>query len=250
MREGPTVPTNGAVSGKGEAYPETVAVYGDSLALQAEPYFRRLMSAQDAVNITYYSSYGGTAPCDWLPKMRAMAATTRLEAVVLEFSGNAQTGCMAGVGYYTPAYYAKYRADTMAALAIWLPTGARVFLIGAPVTRVQQARIPKWNTLNLQYQQIASADPQHVTYVDAGLAVESVDGSYTRTLPCIIGEPCTGPVVKGIPSNVVRSPDGVHFCPVTVAGAPCPVYSSGAFRFAAAMVDALAIPVSMPSAQG
>ena len=94
----------------------------------------------------------------------------------------------------------------------------------------------------MQYAQIAAADPEHVTYVDAGAAVEGPGGTFARTLPCLIGEPCTGPVVGGVPSNVVRSPDGVHFCPVTVVRVSCPVYSSGAFRFADAMVRGLVAP--------
>ena len=77
-----------------------------------------------------------------------------------------------------------------------------------------------------------------MTYVDAGASVEGPGGVYTQTLPCFIGEPCTGPVVEGVPSNVVRSADGVHFCPVAEVDDRCPVYSSGAFRFAGAMVHA------------
>jgi hypothetical protein len=224
-------------------YPARVAVYGDSLSTQAEPYFKLLMASEDASNTTFYSSLGGTAVCDWLPRMRTMARTARLEAVLLEFSGNATTPCMSGVGSYTPAYYAKYKADTMAAIALWVPTGAHVFLIGAPVTREQQDAVPHWDALNLQYAQIAAADPQHVTYVAAGAAVEGPGGTYAQTLPCFIGEPCTGPVVHGVPSNVIRSPDGVHFCPLERLSTPCPVYSSGAFRFADAMVHGLATPV-------
>jgi len=222
-----------------KSYPARVALYGDSLALQAEPYFKRLMAAEDTSNTTYYSSHGGTALCDWLATMRKMAKTTHYQAVMLEFSGNALTRCMAHVGFYTPAYYAEYRADTMEAIAIWVPTGAHVFLIGAPVTREQQKSVPHWNALNLHYAQIAAADPQHVTFVDAGAAVESPDGTYAQTLPCYIGEPCTGPVVNGVPSNIVRSADGVHFCPVAERRESCPVYSAGAFRFAAAMVHGL-----------
>jgi hypothetical protein len=61
-------------------------------------------------------------------------------------------------------------------------------------------------------------------------------GQYTDSLPCLPNEPCTGPVIHGVRTNRVRAPDGVHFCPVTVLGrAPCPVWSSGAFRFGAAM---------------
>jgi len=220
-------------------YPARVAVYGDSLSQQAQPYFRRLMAAEDTSNTTYYSSHGGTALCDWLGRMRTMAKTTHFEAVMLEFSGNALTRCMAKVRYYTPAYYAKYRADTMAAIGIWVPTGAHVFLVGAPVTRKQQESVPDWDALNRQYAQIAAADPRHVTFVDAGLAVEGPGGTYTRTLPCYIGEPCTGPVVDGVRSNIVRSADGVHFCPVAEVRESCRAYAAGAFRFAAAMVHGL-----------
>ena len=224
-------------------YPARVAVFGDSLAKQAEPYFLRLMAAADTSNTTSYSAHGGTAICDWLARMRKMRATAHYDAVVLEFSGNALTACMAGIGYNTPAYYAKYRADTLAAIAIWVPAGAHVFLVGTPVTRAQQAFDPNWDALDLQYAQIAAADPAHVTYFDAGTAVEGPGGTFVQTLPCLYGERCTGPVVGGVPSNVVRSTDGVHFCPVAAPGDVCPIYSSGAFRFADAMVDGLMSPV-------
>ncbi len=124
-----------------ESYPASVAVYGDSLAMQARPYFKLLMAAADQSSTTYYSSFVGTAICDWLPRMRQLAVTTHFEAVVLEFSGNALTPCMAGIADYTPAYYAKYRADTMTAISIWVPTVAHVFLVGSPLTRAQQASL-------------------------------------------------------------------------------------------------------------
>ena len=96
------------------------------------------------------------------------------------------------------------------------------------------------------YQEIAAADPAHVTYVDAGTAVELPGHTYTDTLPCLEHESCTGPVVDGVHSNVVRSADGGHFCPTEkvndsgVIGG-CPVYSSGAYRYANAMVNALTV---------
>jgi hypothetical protein len=68
-----------------------------------------------------------------------------------------------------------------------------------------------------------------------------------QTLPCLAVEPCIGPVIDGVPSNDVRAPDGAHFCPVesgdqngVING--CPIYSSGAFRYANAMVEPLARP--------
>jgi hypothetical protein len=184
-------PTTNVPTG-GLAYPATVAIYGDSLSTQAEPYFKLLMRAEDASNTTYYSSYGGTAICDWLRTMRSKAARNHLQAVVLEFSGNAGTPCMAGIGYYTPVHYAKYRADTLAAIAIWVATGAHVFLVGAPVTLQQQESVPNWSAPNSQYAQIAAADPEQVTYIDAGATVEGPGGTYAQTFPCFIGEPAPG----------------------------------------------------------
>ena len=172
--------------------------------------------------------------------MRRMATTAHFEAVMLEFSGNALTRCMAHVGYYTPAYYAKYRADTMAAIAIWVPTGAHVFLIGAPVTREQQESVPHWDALNLHYAQIAAADPQHVTYrrrrrgrrgpgrdlrADVALFHRRAVHRARWSTACR-------------PTSSVLA-DGVHFCPVAEVRESCPVYSAGAFRFAAAMVHGL-----------
>ena len=123
-----------------------------------------------------------------------------------------------------------------------------MFLVGAPVTREHQKSDPHPDALDFQYKAIAAADPQHVTFVDAGAAVEEPDGTYAQTLPCFIGEPCTGPVVGGVRSNVVRSADGADFCPVTLVRQACPVYSSGAFRFADAMVHGLATSVGSGTA--
>jgi hypothetical protein len=178
--------------------------------------------------------------------MHEVEASHHPVAVELQFSGNALTPCMEGFAA-GQAYFDKYRSDTEAAIKIFVPAGAHVYLIGAPITKSQQSD-PNWDRLNRQYADIAASDPLHVTYVDAGAAVEGPDHTYTQTLPCLPIEPCTGPVVDGLPSNIVRSPDGSHFCPVKSANqegeiASCRTYSSGAFRYAFAMVGALAIPL-------
>jgi hypothetical protein len=95
------------------------------------------------------------------------------------------------------------------------------------------------------YQSLA-ADNIGVTYDDAGQALLA-NGQFTFTLPCLAAEPCTGP--SG--TNVVRAPDGIHFCPdgnTTLTGyfEQCDVYSSGAFRFAAAMLPPALSPPSLP----
>ena len=58
-----------------------------------------------------------------------------------------------------------------------------------------------------------AAHEANVRYVDAGAAVLD-DGRWTETLSCLPGEPCAGgtdPLGRSV--NVVRAPDGVHFCP-------------------------------------
>jgi len=233
--------TSGPASATTTTYPASVAVFGDSLAAESQTYFTNLVKAADESVTTFYSSKGGSATCDWLGEMKTLASTHHLEAVELVFSGNAFTPCMGDVGYYNPAWLAKYRTYTLDAIDIWVPTGAHVYLIGTPITRNEQESVPNWDELNLLYAQLAAADPDHVSYVDAGAAVEGPNQTFAQTLPCLPVEPCTGPVVGGVHSNVVRSPDGVHFCPVQGDDhGACPVYASGAFRFANAMVEALA----------
>ena len=147
-----------------------MALFGDSLAWEAQPYYAKLLEAAKESARTY--NHGGTAICDWFSRMREVESKYHPEAVELEFSGNNLTPCMSGYQAYSTAFYEKYRADTLKAIGIFVPAGAHVYLIGAPITRQQQQSVPGWQRLNLQYKQIADADPGHVTYVDAGTAVE------------------------------------------------------------------------------
>jgi hypothetical protein len=233
--------TASTVPGGGQYKPQ-IALFGDSLSWEAQPYYTSLIHSTGETALTY-DSVGGTAICDWLQRMREVEATYHPHAVQLQFSGNALTPCMKAYPDSSQAYYDKYRADTQAAIDIFVPGGTRMFLIGAPISRARQSD-PNWDRLNRQYAEMAAGDPQHVTYVDAGTAVEGPGHTYVETLPCLAVEPCLGAVVGGVPSNTVRSPDGVHFCPATTGNEEgviggCTVYSSGAFRYAHAMVEAL-----------
>jgi hypothetical protein len=228
-----------------KTYPPQIALFGDSLAWEAQPYFDKLVevTGQSVLN---YQSAGGTAVCDWFDEMHVVADDYEPKAVELEFSGNALTPCMAGFVPGTDAYYAKYRDDLETAAAIFAPTGARLYLVSAPINRGQAESDPHWDRLNQLYAAVAAALPSHVTFVDAGRAVEGPDHTYTDTLPCLPVEPCDGPIVEGVAMNVVRAPDGGHFCPVHSANEDgviegCPVYSSGAFRYAYAMFSGIGV---------
>ena len=124
-----------------------------------------------------------------------------------------------------------------AAIDILVRHDVKVVLIGAPLDAWPNlsANVTYINTI---YEELAAANRRGgVTYSDAGQSVLA-DGRFTWRLACLPHEPCTGP--SG--SNTVRSPDGVHFCPtgITTLDSPynlCNVYSSGAYRFATAMLD-------------
>jgi len=90
-------------------------------------------------------------------------------------------------------------------------------------------------TLNAMYAEFAAAPG--VSFVDAGIAVETDQGAFVAQMPCLPGEP-TCDANGMVP---VRSADGVHFCPSGFA-TPCPTHSSGAFRFAAAIAPAAQRP--------
>ena len=231
----PTSPT--AASGN---RPVKIGLFGDSLAVQAEPYFNFLVEAGGKATVRDFA-YGGTAACDWLSKMRKYARTGHPWAVVFEFVGNTFTSCMKGCRFGSPAAVTLYCTAISTAISVFLGLGTHVFLIGTPITRFEStAHDSDWNALNLAFASLAAKHPSRVTDVDAGRAVEGPGHSFVSTLPCLFFEACTGPTVAGVRTNVVRSPDGVHFCPDQIGNAVgvvpgCDSYSSGAFRFAVAM---------------
>ncbi len=213
--------------------PPRIALYGDSLGMEAGMDFMSLAHAAGASALV--RTYGGLAVCDFLASMASDAASWQPTAVVLEFSGDNFTPCMEGDPIGSPQYYAKYRSDLQQAIDIFRAYGSEVFLTGLPYDGLAELN-QNVASLNQLYLSVATANAG-VTYVDAGQAVMA-NGAFTWTLPCLATEPCTGPAG----TNVVRSPDGVHFCPTgntTIQGyfAACNVYSSGAFRFARAMLD-------------
>ncbi len=212
--------------------PARIALYGDSLASEAEGVFAIALAGRPGFEVRTHT-FGGTAICDWLDEMRAEAVEWRPHAVVVEFSGNALTPCMADVD---PDL--QYQTDADEVLRIFDDIGAIVYLAGAPISR-SAAENGEPAAMNALYRRLASS-VDHARYINAGAAVLD-NGRYTDNLPCLPDEPCTGGVnPAGVAVNVVRAPDGGHFCP----GSPdatngvtsgCPVWSSGAYRYSLAM---------------
>jgi hypothetical protein len=219
-----------------------VALYGDSLSSQAHEFFVHAIRRAGITRVSTHT-YGGTAICDWLSQMRSDAASLHPDAVVVQFSGNDLTACMRGTDgeqLQGAAYFDKYEADASQVLKIFAPDHTLVFFAGSPVSRSeQQTHNVGLLRLNAMYREISQFSA-YGRYIDAGASV-LLDGHWTRTLPCLPNEPCTGGRdANGTPINVVRAPDGGHFCPsgphpVRGVTARCQVWSSGAWRFGNAM---------------
>lgn len=218
---------------------ETVVLYGDSLAREAEEFFRARLDRAGVGNVQT-RTFGGTAICDWFDWMLRDAADLRPDVVVVEFSGNALTPCMKGAdgtALDRNAWHEKYVADAREVLRIFSGTDTEVYFVGAPRNHAAELRNdPDIDWFNSMYEALATS-AQNASYLDAGATVLS-NGRWTETLPCLLIEPCTGP--GG--TNVVRAPDGGHFCPgaadaVSGVTAVCSVWSSGAFRYGTAIAE-------------
>ncbi len=235
-----------------------VVLYGDSLAWEAQDAFVQALADRSGLTVVV-RTFGGTAICDWLDEMADDATTLAPGAVVVEFSGNAMTPCMhdsTGQPLTGTAFAERYAADAEKVIATFAPIGAQVVFAGAPISRsAEESGDFNGGRLNALYAQMGRIHDD-VRYVDAGAAVLE-SGHWTATLPCLPVEPCTGGFdAAGHGVNVVRAPDGAHFCPASadaVRGVTgeCPVWSSGAFRYGNALahpvIESLDVPRSTPS---
>jgi hypothetical protein len=221
-----------ALTSCGSDHPTRVLVIGDSLVSQASRSLRRDLEARHyKVDI---EALAGTATCDWFANAKKAVDGFHPDIVAMSFSGNAIGPCMKrrdGSPLSDAEYRAKYRADTERMLHMF-GNSIPVYLVGAPVSGTGDDRVFEI------YQQLTSR-ASNVHFVDGGKYV-TPQHRYVRMLPCLRGEPCTGPVVNGVHYNVVRAPDRAHFCPVAQdPRLQCPVWSSGAYRFALAIAQAV-----------
>jgi hypothetical protein len=224
--------------------PVKVILYGDSLAWEAQDSFRAALATRGISDVTT-KTLGGTAICDWLPQMRHDRAVLQPDAVVVEFSGNALTPCMKGdmgAPLSGEAYFEKYADDAQQVLDIFGSAGTTVYFAGSPISlTAERAHDPRSGRLNQLYALLVANYPNS-RYIDAGASVTD-HGHWTKTLPCLPKEPCSGDRdPSGRLVNIVRAPDGTHFCPTAAAAVrgvtdKCRVWSSGAYRYGTTMAS-------------
>lgn len=207
----------------------TVVLLGDSLMWETSPYLVQLLGGRQVLD----RSFGGTAPCDGLFIDPPVDAST---LVVVSFIGNSFTPCMTdanGELLGGDALVEKYRVDLDTLVARFLAGGASVLLLGQPTRADHVDKAEQAEAINAYYRFLAEQPGVH--FVDAGAAVENSDGSFATSLPCLPDEPECGPDGR----NPVRTGDLLHFCPTGAEFTGCDVYSSGAYRYALAIVAAI-----------
>jgi hypothetical protein len=221
-------------TGCGSDGPPKVAVVGDSLVVQSTTYLTQQLRDRDVE--PKVAGLSGSATCDLFGPIEELRDDFDPDVVAVSFSGNALGSCMRhadGSALSDAEYVDKYRKDTEHVIEMF-DDDTPVYLVGAPVSGTPDERVARI------YHELAAKRDDNVHYVDGG-KYAAPHHTFAKTLPCMRGEPeCTGPVIGGVRNNVVRAPDDAHFCPVDKAtDEPCPVYSSGAYRFARAITEAV-----------
>lgn len=221
-----------------------VAYYGDSLAASAQEWVGTFLTQGGRLQFLP-GTFPGSALCDWTPRFDEDQAAHDLWAVVLFFTNNTFSPCMKnddGSDLTEQEALQKFGEDLQAAIDRFTGEGATVYLPTIPVSRGELVLgINPSEQLNGLFAELADGRDD-VVLVEAGRAVLDENGNYTETLPCLPTEPCTGGVDEnGVGVNVVREPDGVHFCSggygpdVPIETNTCPTWSSGAFRYGGAL---------------
>jgi len=226
-----------------------IIYYGDSLAAEAAPYLQSQLTQSGRATMVN-RTYPGSSPCDWKPAVNLDLSRGMPQAVIIETFGNNISSCQLVGGKRIPSgsaqYWNMYKKDLTLLMnrfssktKIWLvaPPAAKNDLSGSGSAKSSHKRSMMYlmNTL--------AAARQNTWALDAGAAVEGPGGTYSPYLACLPLEACLGSGVwEGL--NRVRALDGLHFCPTIISATidqlrHCPVYASGAYRFATAQ----AIPI-------
>ena len=161
--------------------PPSIIVYGDSLTSQSSSYIGYFLAQQRPGWNRYFRSYGGTAICDYLDEMNA-DGNLNAKVVVIQFSGNDMSPCMAGSPAESAAWFARYRTDASYAANLWKARGARVLFVGNPRGVCAQPPHP----LDDVYRQVAAQYGMRFTDAPAlALTVELQPAEGAPTAPPI-----------------------------------------------------------------
>ncbi len=229
--------------------PKVALFIGDSIMYEVRAPVRAEMAARDWTAIV--AGRPGIALCDLTDEFRARIQHDRPALVVVETQGDLFSRCMATdqpgvpVGLGSAPYFRRYRAAMELFVSVAREHHARVVFV-APLPVPQPTTNASFLRLRDLERRVAARNPQ-VTVTDAPRDAVTLAGTFTDTLPCLPGEQ-SRPACTGGRIRVREALQGLHLCPTpyftaqqTVRG--CPTYSSGAVRYARALVDSV-VPAS------
>jgi len=239
-----------SVQAKSIPVPATAVFYGDSIMYESTSQ----MNAQFASKSGWtdkITAFPGSAPCDWFTQLQTDLSTLHPNIVVLETQGNSITDCMKDsngnlIPFGSQAWLDKYRTDIDFYFSNATATGAKVLYVNA---------LPEPNTTtNKQLNSLIAvakteAGKYHgVSVTGAPRNSVSSSGAFVWRKNCLAGETAAmgcGSLVAG--KITVRSPDGVHLCPINFTDlnswyAGCQVYSSGEVRWGQSIVNTTVAP--------
>ena len=215
---------------------QKVLFFGDSLSFQAGPYLMK--DFNPSVTNVQLHLYPGTALCDWLAEIDNLTRRTAPDVVVLQFIGNHSTPCIDR----SSDFVTQYGKNLRSAITQLRSIGVKDIVVDAgPITPL----VKTWSTLVAKYRSVvASFHSRGIIYAAAAdAAVEGPKGSFVMTLQCLPVEVKYDKCSAGSQIRV-RASDDVHFCPVPIPAegtrlVACPVYASGAYRFAKGLAKAV-----------
>jgi hypothetical protein len=236
MRASPTESAGAPTSAR-----PRVVVYGDSLVVQSDPYLEAVGRSL-GVKVTS-RAIGGIAPCDALDWLASDLERSVPDIVVFAFSGNSLSDCMRSADGALAAgddIVTKYRTDLEFAITLATNSGTPFVLASPPASQ----RFPDaWKPIDALYRELSAAHAPYAQYADAGadIAPSGQFSTVQRCLPFELQIALTKDACgSGDRTISVRAEDGIHFCGDVVTGTPgtCTTYSSGALRYAIALVTA------------
>jgi hypothetical protein len=218
-------------------------IIGDSLTQQAQDAIRFLYAVRtgQAPNV---GAWGGTSLCNWVDNITQAVAESNPSLVVLEFVGNNLAECSGNFPVDSDQYIAN-SADSMdRAFGAARSGGATVIWVRPPTTAD-----PASNARFDRFAQMAA--DRGAAVLDVGDAI-APGHQFVPTMPCLPSETAD----LGCDENGqirVRADDGAHFySPGATYPSGVPTggqgYSSGAFRYATALVGAITYGLPDPAA--
>ena len=223
-----------------------VLLYGDSIGVEVTPYLRRSIRRTLDTDLISRAFFGYNA-CDWHDQAKIDSQQYAPKFVIIVFVGNYLTPCMTANGASpSPKQITQVTTRYIKQLIANFPKSTIILTgfgrsIDQELIRAQTHSVTFTDVLNQSLFQLARRTDNR--YVSVARSLYNSKGKAKRFLPC--SKETDGNLCPRSRKVAVRSPDGLHLCPVAYtineAGvtAPCRVAIPGAARVAADIMRVL-----------